>query len=182
MQEMRQTDDAAVEHFTERRWYLLLARILSPFLVGTGALLIYGAPDWPLVREIPQDWIAAVFVVCALICAPRVIYLFRIIQERNLKKYNPDFPRVRNAIRRLRKIGWIFAFLGGLAFFSFIALEEAAPQLLESDLSIFIIAGVLILCLSVSFIAFHYISDIKSGTLAPLKWLMRSADSEKDVD
>ena len=182
MQEVRQTDDAAVEHFTERRWYLLLARILSPFLLGTGALLIFGAPDWPLVREIPQDWIAAVFSVCALIYAPRVIYVFRIQKERNLEKYNPDSPKVRRAIRRLRKIGWIFAFLGGLTFFSLIALGEAAPQLLESERLIFIIAGVLIFCLFVSLGAFRYISDIKSGTLTPLKWLMRSADSEKDVD
>ena len=179
MDESEDSPKSALQSVAESRWYRYLLRTVYPFFLGTVLLSFFGVPDWPIIRNIPESWVPIAVIAGFLISGPALVLAIKQHTKKNLEKYDPESPEIQNVFRWLRKVGWSFALLTGAIFFLVIFLTESEFEFVESDLFIYLAAGALILCISVSIYAFHTIGHIKSGMTAPPKWLLRLANADE---
>lgn len=180
MTENEETRQSKLQSLVKSRWYRFILLAIYPFFIGAMLLSFFGVPNWPIVRDIPEQIISAALIGGFIISAPALLVALKQHRVRNLEKYDPDSPEIQNLIRWLRKVGWTFASLAGIVFFSIFLLVDSEFEFVESDLFIPVISGSLMFCMAVSIFAFHFIGDIKSGMMAPPKWLIRMANSDKD--
>ena len=173
-----QEEKGRLTKFIENRWYISVSRVLFPFWVGFLLVSVFGIPDWPYVRDVPRSAYQFIFILMLAFYSLGVLAGLKVYQQDNLEKYDPESPGVITLRRRLQKTGWTFSFLTIFFTSLTILLAETDSEILDYNLFVSVFVGITILCISIAVFAFHLASDIKTGMIAPPKWLIPSDDQE----